>query len=68
MKIELINNIEWNGIEWDSLDGDFSDMYIESAHYDGFIMDGEQLDELNNDRKLINELFLKELSNGIKEN
>jgi hypothetical protein len=58
MKYELINNIEFAGIDWaDS--NDFSDMYIESADYNGYPMDGDQLDEINNDTQLVYELYLK---------
>lgn len=46
------------GINWNDYP-DFSDIYIESADYDGLPMDGDQLDELNNDTKMVYELYLK---------
>jgi hypothetical protein len=58
MKIELIDNIIFAGINWNDYP-DFSDIYIESADYDGLPMDGDQLDELNNDTKMVYELYLK---------
>lgn len=58
MRYELIDNIEFAGIDWaDS--NDFSDMYIESADYNGYPMDGDQLDEINKDTQLVYELYLK---------
>ena len=58
MKFELIDNIEFGGIVWEDAQ-DFSDMYIESADYDGIPMDGDQLDELNRDSQMVYELYLK---------
>jgi len=58
MKIELIDNIEFAGIDWTDFH-DLSDMYIESADYDGLPMDGDQLDELNRDHQMIYELYHK---------
>lgn len=60
MNVELINNIQFDGIEWDDYP-DFSDMYIESADYDGMPMNGDQLDELNHDTQLVYELYMKSL-------
>lgn len=56
MNIELIDNIEFAGINYEDYP-DFSDMYIESADYNGLPMDGDQLDELNNDTQMIYELY-----------
>jgi len=58
MKFELIDNVKFEGIDWADFP-DFSDMYIESADYDGMPMDGDQLDELNRDTKMIYELYVK---------
>jgi hypothetical protein len=58
MKFELIDNIEFAGIDWADFP-DFSDMYIESADYDGLPMDGDQLDELNRNTQMVYELYVK---------
>jgi len=60
MNIELIDNIVFDGINWNDYP-DFSDVYIESADYDGMPMDGDQLDELNRDSGLVYELYIKSL-------
>ena len=60
MKIDLIDNIEFGGICWNDYP-DFSDLYIESADYDGLPMDGDQLDELNHDTQMVYELYQKQL-------
>jgi len=60
MKIELIDNIVFDGMDWADYP-DFSDMYIESADYDGIPMDGDQLDELNRDSQMVYELYMKSL-------
>lgn len=60
MIFELITNVEFNGIDWSDFN-DLSDMYIESADYDGYPMDGDQLDELNRDSQAVYELYQKQL-------
>lgn len=60
MKIDLINNIEFAGIYYADFPY-FSDMYIESADYNGLPMDEDQLDELNHDYQMIYELYTRSL-------
>ena len=58
MDIDLISNITFGGIEWNGYP-DFSDIYVESADYNGRAMDGYELDELNRDTKMIYELYTR---------
>ena len=59
MEIELIDNIVFAGMDWADAP-DFSDMYVESADYNGKPMDGDQLDLLNHDTQMVYELYLKQ--------
>lgn len=58
MIIKLIDNLKFAGIIYSDYP-DFSDIYIESADYDGIPMDGDQLDKINKDTQLVYELYTK---------
>jgi hypothetical protein len=59
MNIELISNLHFGGIDWSDYP-DMVDVYVESADYDGIPMDADQLEELNNDTRLVSELFAEQ--------
>ena len=58
MKFELIDNVKFEGIDWADYP-DLSDMYIESADYDGRPMDEDDIELLNRDSQMIYELYNK---------